>query len=979
MARYNGGFFPVQPEFNQKRYGVSQQTFEIGQRWISDTEAELGLGLVLEVEDRLVTLSFPAAGERRTYSMNNAPISRVRYQRGDSVRSAEGLRLKVTDIIDDEGLLIYRGLDGDGKEQLLEEIDLDSFVQFSAPMDRLFSGQVDSLKRFNLRLETLEYVRQQQSSPTYGLLGPRVQLLPHQLYIAHEVGNRYAPRVLLADEVGLGKTIEAGLVVHQQLINGRANRVLILVPDSLVHQWLVEMLRRFNLQFSLFTEDRLRDLSASLDDDDFEGSEPAVNPFETAQLVICPLSVFVQNDDRLQQALAVSWDLLLVDEAHHLKWAEGEVSPEYRAVEALAANALGLLLLTATPEQLGVESHFARLRLLDPDRFYDLAAFKAEEAGYGVVNQLVQCLLPIDAVAAEPISEDLLPKLADFVDAALVEAVASADTVDVRSQVLQQIVNQLLDRHGTGRVLFRNTRQGVEGFPRREVFPVPLALADAQDAGSLHPEQALRARLGDAWPELDARVAWLVDWLRTHRQEKVLVICASAETALDLEAHLRLSEGFAVSAFHEGLSLVARDRAAAYFADAEEGAQALICSEIGSEGRNFQFASHLIMFDLPAHPDLLEQRIGRLDRIGQRNDVRIWVPYFTGSPQEKLFDWYHQGLNAFEAVCHVGAAVYDQQYEQIQAALSGAVDSWADIVAQANEKTLALKAVLESGRNRLLELNSCREDVADEIIESLFEQEKRSELEDFMSQVFDAYGVDQEPHSSVSQVLHPSDHMQCAHFPALPADGVTVTYQREMALAREDIQYLTWEHPMVTGAMDMVLSGGFGNTSVATIKLGPIKPGTLMLEAVFLLNVAAPNALQLFRYLPVTPLRVLVDINGRDLSDVLTAEKLQPLLQKLPRNTAQQVAKQAREPIADLVKKAQLAVAPRQEALLAQAQLEISRKLGEEISRLTALAKVNPAIRPLEIERMQQDQQMLAEYLSQAALKLDALRVILAT
>ncbi len=83
-------------------------------------------------------------------------------------------------------------------------------------------------------------------------MGSRTSLLPHQIYIANEVGQRHAPRVLLADEVGLGKTIEAGMIIQQQLLTGRASRILVLVPPSLLHQWLVEMLRRFNLHFSLF-------------------------------------------------------------------------------------------------------------------------------------------------------------------------------------------------------------------------------------------------------------------------------------------------------------------------------------------------------------------------------------------------------------------------------------------------------------------------------------------------------------------------------------------------------------------------------------------------------------------------------------------------------------------------------------------------------------------------------------------------------
>src|SRR5690606_622242 len=149
--------------------------------------------------------------------------------------------------------------------------------------------------RYMLRQETLEHLRRLRQSPAQGLLGARVQLLPHQFYIASEVAERHAPRVLLADEVGLGKTIEAGLILHQQLLTGRASRVLILVPDSLIHQWLVEMLRRFNLHFTILDAERCAALAPSFDDEEDEGSagDEVVNPFESAQLVLCGLAFLV--------------------------------------------------------------------------------------------------------------------------------------------------------------------------------------------------------------------------------------------------------------------------------------------------------------------------------------------------------------------------------------------------------------------------------------------------------------------------------------------------------------------------------------------------------------------------------------------------------------------------------------------------------------------------------------------------------------
>ncbi len=972
---------------------MTDVTFVPGQRWISNTEADLGLGIVLELENRRVTLSFPAAGEHRTYAQDNAPISRVYYQVGDQVSDLDGNSMCITEVQQEQGCYIYTGLDSAGQPLQLLELELDSFVQFSTPRDRLFSGQIDRLSSFKLRTQTLAQLRRHQQSLSCGLLGARVQLLPHQLYIASEVANRHAPRVLLADEVGLGKTIEAGLILHQQLISGRASRAIIVVPDSLVHQWLVEMLRRFNLQFTLLDEERCLALQAQ-EEDAFELDEndqpiplqaSDENPFETTQLVLCSLSFLSENPLRQQQALAADWDLLLVDEAHHLVWDEQQPSKEYRCIEALAAVASGLLLLTATPEQLGIESHFARLRLLDPDRYFDLEAFKREEEGYQPVNQLVGELLALRDGQGEAESlQALAPKLADYLDAgSLAQFTARIEAGELAAAV-ESVTAAILDRHGTGRVLFRNTRSAVKGFPERQLLEHPLTMPDdyaLQLAGAplldyLRPESLL----GPQWVLEDSRVTWLVDWLKQHRREKVLLICADAETALDLEEYLRLRKGVVSAVFHEGLSLIARDRAAAYFADSEEGAQLLICSEIGSEGRNFQFAHHLVLFDLPLNPDLLEQRIGRLDRIGQTQTVKIHVPHYADSAQAVLLRWYHAGINAFLSASPAGKALYDQFAESLHNCMQAPGDDGqlADLVEQTRASYEQTEARLQQGRDRLLELNSCQPHKAQRVIDAICEEERSEELSAYMELVFDQFGVDQEPHSAHSSVLHPSDHMHAAHFPGLSDAGVTVTYQRELALQREDIQFLTWEHPMVSGAMDMVLSGELGNTAMGTIKLPPLKAGTLMVEAIFTLKCPAPAQLQLGRYLPQTSVRSLIDTDKRNLGKILTGEKLDKLIQKVPRASAQELVKHARSQLGELLDHAEQQVAPQQQLLVDEATESMQQSQGAEIRRLEALAQVNPNIRKQEIDFLQQQTDSLHHYLQGAKLSLGAVRVIMA-
>lgn len=356
------------------------QQYQPGQRWISDSEAELGLGTVLAQDGRLLTVLYPATGDTRQYALRNAPLTRVRFSPGDSITHFEGWKMTVQEVDDVDGLLVYHGLNGQNEQVTLPETQLSNFIQFRLASDRLFAGQIDPLAWFSLRYHTLEHTSRQLQSSLWGLGGVRAQPIAHQLHISREVADRIAPRVLLADEVGLGKTIEAGLVIHRQLLSGRASRVLILVPENLQHQWLVEMRRRFNLQVALFDEERFIESDAT-------------NPFEDTQLALVALEWLV-DDEKAQDALfAAGWDLLVVDEAHHLVWHEDKASPEYSLVEQLAEVIPGVLLLTATPEQLGQDSHFARLRLLDPNRFHDLHAFRAESENYRPVAEAVQELL----------------------------------------------------------------------------------------------------------------------------------------------------------------------------------------------------------------------------------------------------------------------------------------------------------------------------------------------------------------------------------------------------------------------------------------------------------------------------------------------------------------------------------------------------------------------------------------------------------
>ncbi|MCP4596734.1 RNA polymerase-associated protein RapA [Neptuniibacter sp.] len=953
------------------------EEFQIGQRWYSYTEAELGLGVVTELVNRRVVILFPATGEERTYAQSNAPLSRIVYPIGDQISDDEGLTINVTDHEEANSCVVYVGLDADDNEHLIHEASLESSVHFSKPYERLFAGQIDKLRHYELRLETLKLQHQHQQSDAYGLIGPRVQFLPHQFYIASEVGKRIAPRVLLADEVGLGKTIEAGLILHQQLVSGLASRVLIVVPDSLIHQWLVEMLRRFNLHFSIMDQGRCDDAEC--------------NPFESVQLALSPISLFTREDKYLEQAVAAGWDLMVVDEAHHLGWSEEGASHAYQSVEALARQVKGLLLLTATPEQLGIESHFARLRLLDPDRYYDLEKFKTEEQEFQRVNQLIETLKDPeqwdDALSDSEFTALLHQYLGDEIADEL-EA-HKGDDSEAREQLIDETVKALLDQHGTGRVLFRNTRDSVEGFPQRLLhsyeLPLPEAYAslisEAAMEQQLHPETLVSPDGGSEWLLEDNRADWMIQWLEGYRSEKILVICAHAHTAIALEKQLRLFEGKRTALFHEGMSLLERDRAAAYFADSEQGAQLLICSEIGSEGRNFQFAHHMVMFDLPLNPDLLEQRIGRLDRIGQAHDVNIHVPYFRNSAQEVLLRWYKEGLGAFEQVCPTGQNLMQQYAAQLHQCMENPLDQAAvdQLVSDTAHTQQALLDELQKGRDRLLELNSCDETQADLLHEALDEISQPGVLASYMGRVFDHFGVEQETTGINGVILHPSDHMLSSHFPGLPSDGMTATFQRNEALSREDMHFLSWEHPMVSGSMEMMLEGSYGSSSLCTMKLLPLKAGSLLVEGIFRVHCVAERSLQLQRYLSEACVRRVIDSTGNDLTGVITEQHFATLGKRVGKNIAYNLVKHAREDISNLVVKLEQQVEELETSMLQEARQKLEEQQNTEKHRLVNLAKVNPNIRQEEIDAIDAQTEKLLSALSSASLKMDAVRVAVIT
>ncbi|WP_286716542.1 RNA polymerase-associated protein RapA [Acinetobacter sp. UBA2581] len=913
------------------------QQFAIGQRWLSDTETELGLGVLIDVDERSVSILFPKSDETRVYARSNAPLSRIVFNANDELQDQEGTIWTVESVEDRNGVVRYHIVrtleDGTEERKALNETRVGATIQLSKPLDRLLASQIDYKEWYDLRIEALLMQANMQTSPLRGLVGSRVGLIPHQLYIAHEVGQRFAPRVLLADEVGLGKTIEAGLIIHQQLKTGRSERILILVPDSLQYQWMIEMRRRFNLEFSLFDLAR----TASIKEHD-----PDLNPFLTEQRIIASVDLMVDHEDLREQAIEAGFDLLVVDEAHHLMWSEEEGGNDrYDLVEELAEKTPGVLLLTATPEQLGVESHFARLRLLDPQRFSSLDRFLDEEEQYQHTAKIAEVLmsdLPLEAEHFTAI-ESLLGH-------------AIEDTPEQRFRA----IHELLDRHGTGRILFRNTREAIQGFPGRDCQPAPLPAPenwskDGKLREQMWPEES---QLDGSWMETDPRVMWLMEKLRTDlKHKKVLLIARSGPVVEALENVLRLHAGIRTAMFHEGMSLLERDQAAAYFAEESYGAQILLCSEIGSEGRNFQFASDLILFDLPANPDVLEQRIGRLDRIGQENRIQIHVPYLMSTAQERMFRWYNEALNIFSNISPTAQTLQENFIVALKdCLLADKGQEFEDLLEEVSVQREALEAELQEGRDRLLEYNSCRPVVAQEIVNALEDYDDNTTLPMFMKRFMASTNIDFDEQSNGTVIIKPTDQMQVQGL-TLDEEGMTATFYRDQAQIREDAQYLTLEHPFTESVMEMINTQGFGSTNVAVLKSAALPQGSVLMEVWFKVDVVAPKALNLPSSLPQQLIRVLLSEKGQDLSQKIAPEILKPYLHHLDGNSCRQVVKARREVIEARYQQALELARSALPNFKQQAKEVYGNKWQYEIDRLTYLKQFNPSIREDEIARLQ--------------------------
>lgn len=890
--------------------------FAPGQRVVAPAEPQLGLGVVTEVGGRRFQVLFPKADVQRTYSSDTSAVHRFKAKVGDTITTQSGEEYRVSALLETDGIVSYQTTDGGEVSEMTLSVDL----KHSDPFSALAVGKPGSPRTFVSRVTAHNSQSFGRSQEHRGLGSARVELLPHQLFVTERVSQMWRPRVLLADEVGLGKTIEAGLIGIRLAALGRARSVAVVAPRALVGQWLAEFYRRFARPLTLFD----------------------------AELEELPQDVLIPADDLDFLPADFQRELLIVDEAHHYY--------DDEALKVLAGRSGAVLFLTATPSLGGEESLFRLLNQLDPWRYPDADALKAKGGEWAQVADLAR---RVESGENEKTLEREFQKAFPG-EADLAQLAAKGES--------EELLQRLVDRHGLGRSLIRNRRARLHDlFSGRDVVSYELE----DDLG-----------------------LFLIDHLRELKSQgkKVLVMVESTEDVNRWARLLNEKTTLSVARFDETMSLLERDRQAAWFnrvvaaPGEEEPASVLLCSEVGGEGRNFQVAHHLILLDLPRHPDKLEQRIGRLDRIGQTERVIVHVPLPQGDDRRAVrFAWLHDGLNAFARPLAEGQIAYEEFGEELKEFEKRGIDheefgSWLQRVRLWTEK--AQERAEQSVDPLIDRMSYSPQQAQDLAAKAAAEQEAMSQhLQEVLPDLLDSLGVMLEARSEKGlYFIKSGDMMFVEALPGLPPGGALVTFDRTLANRRDDVEFLHFEHRLVRNTLDLILDEGVGKATAARWKGAP--KTTVCFQFLFVLEIEGPEYLSLSRYLPAQTQVVTGDlaaqvVEGWELPGGIAVEER--ALERLGPDVVETLLVRTQDLRPRLRAQAEELLESKTSSLKAQAAAKAESFFAREAARLQHLRENQETAEVVEqaLQELESQHTEVLECLKKADWRFDAVRMIL--
>lgn len=823
-------------------------------RYLPQPEWGVGHLVALHEAGLRAEILFPAREEPTLVSTKGAALVGHALTSGERVRDSRG---RTGAIVSEEpggrGLRRYAIRYDDGEEDELPESHVFALPPKPDLLSLLREGRAGDARNFLLRRQALQLDDERRCDALGALFASRVMVKPHQVGVVQRVLAARQPRFILADEVGLGKTIEAGMAFSALRLAGLANRVLVVTPSHLTVQWLAELFHKFNQLFTLMDGERYQQSLAE---------QPEVSPWARFDKVVTSLELLSRGEEHRVQAGAEGafWDLVIIDEAHHLK---GEKA--FAAAQALAKNSWGLLLLTATPMQLDPLEYQGLLSLIDPATAPNPQDFEARLARQEELSAGVRALLE----GAKP--------------ARAVEALVQRFPDDASLRELkdpQALLEHLASTYSLSDRLLRNRRAVVGGFSERRLhrhrFQVPAAEQKARtevletlrqkgglrgaplasllrrlESSSAAFDEAVRGNRALAALELaplpakDAKLRAFLEVLNgiwaKEPGAKVLVFTESRAT-LELLREQLGREGHEALAYHGDLPLLERDRQVARFRD-PDGPRLLLCTEVGGEGRNFQFAHHLVHYDLPWSPATVEQRIGRLDRIGQLHPVELHVLEPEGTLLAEVAELFATSVGVFgETVGGLDAVLEEVEPRLTELALAKPEERerYAQALAQ---KVAEARASVKRAYDPLLDLRSFDRPGVEALVARAhdrlgMELDEEGTIEEGLLAV--ARDLDERLEETTTELARKVglgvdtdeqvEAFQCAfqfghalNVEALPGlsllEDKTVlgTFWRDTATEQEENEYFATGHPIVEALFGFLRDGPFGRSGARRV------------------------------------------------------------------------------------------------------------------------------------------------------------------
>ena len=547
---------------------------------------------------------------------------------------------------------------------------LTEIKKIPSPIELILSGNFDSPIKFNLNFNANRLSLAYEYDHLLSLSATRTNLEPYQIEAVWRVLNSYKQRYLLADDVGLGKTIEAGMIIKEIALRGRAKRILIIVPAPLKFQWQREMIRRFDESFMIYDSNYVKNLKRSLPKE--------VNVWEYDDKIITSID-YAKQEHVLIELERTKWDIILFDEAHKLSASKSgntiRRTQRYRLAEALCDNTESLLLLTATPHKGDSYAFYAIISFIDPYIFFDEDSIDSlklnkimirrgkdgikDEKGKPVFKERDVITIPIKFTKEETIlynavtdyvsriynlAKSLNNRAVGFAMIILQKRMVSSIAA-IRSSLKNRLSNLIGEAVPTLTIEEKARLRDYikdpdslddwekERFERKlEVLNLPTTPKGLKlEIGYLKELIEISKRI-----KVDSKAEKLLNFidgiLSKDQEEKILIFTEYVDT-LNYLIDLIKEKGYKYTVIHGSMPMEERELAEKIFESKETNI--MVATDAAGEGINLQFCHIMVNYDLPWNPNRIDQRIGRLHRYGQKRDVKAYN-FFISNTREGL-------------------------------------------------------------------------------------------------------------------------------------------------------------------------------------------------------------------------------------------------------------------------------------------------------------------------------------------------------